>query len=99
MTTLEKELRIPTVSLVARSFHNDFRAATKTYGIENQPLAVVPHEFTSCTDEEVLKQVEGVLEDIIKGLTIPVKARTGRTLKPHNDADPSGRLPHRPARI
>ena len=82
MTTLEKELRIPTVSLVARSFHNDFRAATKTYGIENQPLAVVPHEFTSCTDEEVLKQVEGVLEDIIKGLTIPVKARTGRTLSP-----------------
>jgi hypothetical protein len=96
MTTIEKELRIPTVTLVAKGFRDDFRAATRTYGIDNQPLAVVPQEFTSSTDEEVLKQVEEVIEEIIKGLTLPVKAVTGLTSRPITTPDPPEDYPIAP---
>ena len=93
MVTLEKTLGIPTVTLVAQSFHDDFLALAGSNGIPKLPPAVVAREFTSCSDADVRKQAEGVVEEVIRGLCTPIAEAGKKITKAITTPKPSGILP------
>ena len=84
MVTLEKKLKIPTVAFVAQSFRRDFQSGVRAYGMPSVPMAMVPSEFTSCSDREVQQQATDVIEDIIQALTTPPQVSEEKALRPIN---------------
>ena len=82
MVTIEKELRTPTVAFVARSFQHDFQSGVRAYGMPSVPMAMVPHEFSSCSDSEVVEQVTDAIGDIIQALTRQPQVKAEKALRP-----------------
>lgn len=82
MVTIEKELKIPTVAFVARSFTRDFQSGVRAYGMSFVPMTSVPSEFTSCSDSEVQQQAADAVADIIRALTTPIQASAEQRLRP-----------------
>lgn len=79
MIELEKA-GLPTVSITARGFENDFESSALTFGLPQIPYVVVPHTMTSRNRAEASVDVEGVFDDLVTALVTPPQphARVGK---------------------
>lgn len=62
---------IPTVAIVQEGFVTDAYATGEAFGMQNPALAVTPFVFTSLTPQQTRQEVDKIIEEIIKGLTLP----------------------------
>jgi hypothetical protein len=93
--TVEKELGIPTVGFVSRSFQHDYWATARACGIVDLPQANVPREFTSSSVKDVQDQAEAAIDAVIKGITTPL-AGGGRIQGPLTTPTPPPSCPIAP---
>lgn len=76
MVQLEKA-GIPTVAFTSSHFERDARTTGDIVGLASVPLAIVPETFTSHTEDEIRKMVDGTVDAIEKALTKqPVSVKT-----------------------
>jgi len=72
---------VASVAIVAAGFEEDTKHAATVFNMPNLPYAVVPHTFTSRTREQVRADVEPIIGELIKGMTIsppPVPGQLGK---------------------
>jgi hypothetical protein len=62
---------VPTATMGTFEFEALARLEAKNRGIENLPLALVPHPLGGIHEEEVVKKADLALEAVLKALTIP----------------------------
>jgi len=67
-----EELGIPGVSIVQQGFVADARATGEAFSLPNPPVAITPQVFTSLNASQTRQAVDAMIEDIIKGLTVPL---------------------------
>lgn len=72
---------IPAVSIVQQGFVADAKATGEAYRLVNPPLAVTPYTFTSLTATQTRQAVDGILEEIIRGLTEPLPETKERVME------------------
>ncbi|MFQ5899798.1 MAG: hypothetical protein ACE5JN_16340 [Candidatus Methylomirabilia bacterium] len=77
MVELERR-GVPTVILTAAAFVRDAERSAQSFGLPGLPLAVIPLPLTNQPPESIRKMVDGCFEDIIGGLTQPVRAPEAR---------------------
>ena len=62
---------VPTATMGTFEFEALARLEAKNRGIENLPLALVPHPLGGIHEEEVVKKADLALEAVLKAVTIP----------------------------
>jgi hypothetical protein len=62
---------VPTATIGTFEFEALARLEAKNRGIENLPLALVPHPLGGIHEEDVVKKADLALEAVLKALTIP----------------------------
>ncbi len=72
MVELERR-GVPTVIFTAEAFVRDAQQSAQTFGLAGLPLAVVPLPFTNQSAESIRKMVDASFEEVIAGLTQPVR--------------------------
>lgn len=77
MVELERR-GVPTVIYTAAAFGRDAQESARTFGLPGLPLAVIPLPLTNQPPESIRKMVDGCFEEVIAGLTHPVRAPASR---------------------
>jgi hypothetical protein len=62
---------VPTATMGTIEFEALARLEAKNRGIENLPLALVPHPLGGIHEEEVVKKADLALEAVLRAVTIP----------------------------
>jgi hypothetical protein len=62
---------VPTATMGTFEFEALARLEAKNRGIENLPLALVPHPLGGIHEEEVVKKADLALEAVLRAVTIP----------------------------
>lgn len=68
MVELEKA-GVPTVSFTARSFGPDAYRSAQAFGLPNPALAWVSRPLTNQSKDQIRREVDGCIDQVIKGLT------------------------------
>ena len=62
---------VPTATMGTFEFEALARLEAKNRGIENLPLALVPHPLGGLHEEDVVKKADLAIEAVLKAVTIP----------------------------
>jgi len=87
MVELEKQ-GVPTVIFTAQTFVKDARQSSKSFGVSNLPLAVVPLPFTNQSEESIRRMVEESFGQVVAGLTLAVGTSEPVSIPEKKSTDP-----------
>jgi hypothetical protein len=73
--------RVPTVSIVSKSFEEDTYASARAFGMPDLPFVVVPETLSNRTEAEIVKMADAVIERIVELLVSPEANAGGKQLE------------------
>ena len=68
--------RVPTVSIVSKSFEDDTYASARAFGMPDLPFVVVPETLSNRTEAEIITMADAVIDRIVE-LLVSAEANEG----------------------